>query len=281
VRVVGDFTSSGLGYIGWLCGDSVTGRYYGVAPETDGSVVFIDGGYDGVEPLERYDALDEPTANGAKTTMGLECFVDHGTVWLEEFLNDGTTVALHAGEASEVTRFDVVGAYGEALEPGFTMSVTNVTAVGSGGATGALPLDVAHLIDQVPEAYRVACTRPPSLVDRANPSARCFVQDEGDGAEVVDVSQFADREAMNAAFDAQLGSAPSGPCATPAAQSTWSTATGNGRYGCKSLPFGMSLVWTDEATNVLGSVVDLEGDYSKTFAQWSLAVETPSAPTTQ
>lgn len=276
VRVVGDFKTTGLGYFGWLCGDSATGRYYGAVPETDGSLVFIAGGYDGVFPLERYEDLGAPTASGSTTRMGVECVKDHGTVWLEAFLDDGTTVALHEEEADDVTRFDVVGAYGESLDTTFAMSVSNIAAYGSGGATGAVPLGVAQLITAVPAVYRVDCARPPSTTVASRPAAGCYVEDEGDGAEMVDLFGFETTGALNTAFDGTAGTLPEGSCAIGPAQSTWSTAAGHGRMACTSLPFGMRLSWTDETTQTLGSALDLEGDYAKTFAQWSIAMEPAS-----
>jgi len=47
---------------------------------------------------------------------------------------------VHEEDVTDVTHFDVVGMYGESLQPPFSMSVRDVTAYGMGGSTGATSL---------------------------------------------------------------------------------------------------------------------------------------------
>jgi hypothetical protein len=271
VLVSGEFKSNGLGYFGWLCGDSSTGRYYGAVPETDGSLVFIDGGKAGVQPLERYDELSAPTPDNATTTMGLECFIDGDTIWLAAYL-DGALVGLHDDEVGDMHRIDVVGAYGEALEPDFTMSLGRADAYGSGGLTGALTFADAALLDAAPVEFRDGCGVRPRTPEQPLTSLRCYLQDEGDGAEIADFARY-DAATLDDAFAREMAT-PGQPaaCASSAAQSTWSEAAGSGKVGCRQLSVGIELVWTNDRTGVLGALVDLEGDYELTDAQWQQAM---------
>jgi hypothetical protein len=264
VRVSGTFASVGRGYFGWLCGDSISGRYYGAVPETDdGSLVFIDGGYDGVEPLERYENLGRPVVSGQSTSFGLECTVDHGTVWLEAFVGDGEPIAVHESEVDDVTRFDVVGMYGEALAPGFTMTGGNVSAFGSGGASGATSIAAASFIATLPLAVGTDCVERPVDDDRLV-SVRCYIQDEGAGAEFFDVTQYPDEDAMNGAFDAAAPSATT-PCSSAVAAQTWTS----GQLRCVAQTVGVRLEWTDARSLSVGRIVDFDGTPANLYAQWS------------
>ena len=259
VRVGGRFSSSGLGYFGWLCGDSSTGRYYGAVPETDGSLVFIDGGYSGVEPLERYEELGAPISNGATTTMGIECVIDHGTLWIEAFLDDGELIALHEeSEVTDVTRFDVIGMYGEALEPAFTMTVDNVVARGAGGSTGALAFSDLPVASYAAPVAINGCVDAPRTTDETV-GLECFLQDEGTGPEMIQLATHPDSASMDA--DYQTGAASS-TCPDAPAAATWA----RGSERCVAQHVGVRLEWTDTRLNLTGSVVDFDGDYATTNA---------------
>lgn len=267
VRVSGTFASVGRGYWGWLCGDSISGRYYGAVPETDdGSLVFIDGGYDGVEPLERYENLGASVISGQSTSFGLECTIDHGSLWLEASV-DGEPIAVHEEQVDDVTRFDVVGMYGEALEPGFTMSGGDVSAYGSGGASGATSMAAASLIAGLPTPIAHDCVERP-VDDVQLLSVRCYMQDEGAGAELAQLTSYPSADAMAAAFGDDLGSAS--PCAGSAVPVNWS----HGELRCIAQAVGTRLDWTDETTAMLGSLVDFDGDAPALYAEWSSAIGT-------
>jgi hypothetical protein len=263
VRVSGTFSSSGAGYYGWLCGDSTTGRYYGAVPETDdGSLVFIAGGYDGVQPLERYEDLGRPVITGASAIVGLECVSDHGVIWLEAFVGDGEPIALHEEIVDDVTHFDVVGMYGEALEPGFAMDVTRVTGYGNGGAAGSISVDAAGFVATLPRELADECVEQPESAGAM--AVRCYIQDEGPGAELLGVAQYADMEATNAAYAASAV-APSAACAESSLASSWA----HGSLRCVGQTVGIRLEWTDDRSATLGTLVDYEAtDVAATLAQW-------------
>jgi hypothetical protein len=271
VMVTGDFRSSGLGYFGWLCGDSTSGRYYGAVPETDGSLVFIDGGRDGVNPLERYEDLSAPIADDELTTLSLECVTDGATVWLAAYI-DGALVGLHDEDVTDVHRFDVVGAYGESLEAGFAMSVERAAAFGSGGLTGAIPFTAAKLLHELPDAYLADCDVPPQTSGVHDMTVRCYLQDEGAGAEMADFAQL-DESALADAFTTLMAAGTGlASCSVRPSPSTWSTVAAHGRVGCTRLAAGIELVWTNEIDGTLGVVHDLEGDYAATATQWQTAL---------
>jgi len=267
VGIRGDFTSSGLGYFGWLCGDSATGRYYGAVPETDGSLVFIDGGYAGVEPLERYEDLGAPISNGANTSFGLECAIDHGTLWMEAYLDDGEPIAVHEAEdVTDVSRFDVLGMYGESLDPPFTTSVTNVVARGTHDATGsvsfaALPLaSYASPAAVSTELGDVTCLDTPA--SNAAASVNCYLQDEGDGPELLQLTSYSDPDAMHTAFAAEHSHEA---CPKAPAPTLWS----RGAVQCVTQHVGIAVEWTDSSLNAVGRLIDFDGDYAATQPVWS------------
>jgi hypothetical protein len=271
VMVTGDFRSSGLGYFGWLCGDSTSGRYYGAVPETDGSLVFIDGGRDGVEPLERYEDLSAPIADDALTTLSLECFTDGNVVWLAAYV-DGVLVGLHDEDVTDVHRFDVLGAYGESLEEGFTMSLERASAFGSGGLSGAIPFAAADLLGEVPDVYRGDCDVPPRPTDAETVTVRCYLQDEGAGAETAEFTQL-NGSALDDAFTTLTAPETGlGPCSIGPAPSTWSTVGSHGKVGCTRQVAGIELVWTNAIDGSLAVVHDLEDDFGATTLQWQEAI---------
>ncbi len=255
VRVGGAFTSSGLGYFGWLCGDSSSGRYYGAVPETDGSLVFIDGGYSGVEPLERYEDLGAPILAGTTTKLGIECAVDHGTLWIQAFLGDGAPIAVHEEEVDDVAHFDVVGMYGEALEPGFAMTVRDVWARAAGGATGALPFDALPVADYAAPVAPDGCQQAPRAGDEQI-ALECYIQDEGTGPELLALATYPDAATMAGAYAATSGSScPGAPAPAP-----WS----RGSTRCVAQDVGIRLEWTDSTLNLVASMIDFDGDFAAT-----------------
>ncbi len=264
VRVSGSFTSSGAGYFGWLCGDSSTGRYYGAVPQTDGSLVFIDGGYDGVEPLERYQDLNVALTDGQATKFGVECVIDHGRLWLEAFLGTGDPIAAHEEAVADISHFDVIGMYGESLQPPFATSVDDVTAFGMGALTGAMSLPAATL------GAGVAGTTPSDCV-QTSPTAGavvaidCFLQDEGVGPELLELAQYRDPGQMQAAFDME----DSGPqCVGAPPRAAWA----NGAVQCVEQTVGIRIEWTDGRSNVTGRLIDFDGDFTATDAAWRTLV---------
>ena len=260
VRVSGSFTSSGAGYFGWLCGDSSTGRYYGAVPQTDGSLVFIAGGYDGVAPLERYDNLNVALTDGQTTQLGLECVIDHGRLWLQAFLGADDPIAVHEQDVTDVTHFDVIGLYGESLQPPFAMSVSDVTAYGKGGSTGATSLPAAALIAGVADTTSADCVETlPSA--EALVGVDCYVQDEGAGPEFLELDQYRDPGAMQAAFDLENTAQQ---CIGAPARAAWA----NGAVRCVGQTVGLRVEWTDGRSNVLGRLVDLDGDFAATDTAW-------------
>jgi hypothetical protein len=270
VSVGGDFTSSGLGYFGWLCGDSSTGRYYGAVPETDGSLVFIDGGYAGVEPLERYDNLGTPIGNGATTTFGLDCVIDHGTLWMEAFVDDGQPIAIHeAQDVTDVTRFDVLGMYGESLDPPFTTSVTNIVARATHDGTGSVSFAALPLANYAQPAGSNTATTEISCLDAPAPegtaaAVNCYLQDEGQGPEMLRLASYTDAASMQKVYaQNQADACPAAPAPT-----LWS----RGSVRCVTQRVGIDLEWTDSSINVIGQLVDLDGDYGSTEPVWSQIV---------
>jgi hypothetical protein len=270
VRVGGRFTSSGLGYFGWLCGDSSAGRYYGAVPETDGSLVFIDGGYGGVEPVERYEDLGAPIASGVKTMFGLECAIDHGTLWMQALL-DGEPIAAHEVEnVTDATRFDVLGMYGESLDPPFTTSVTDIVARGTNDGTGSisfagLPLaNYAQPAAASAESGELSCLEAP-LSSAATAAVTCYLQDEGNGPELLQLSTYADAPGTAAAY-ASDDHKP--PCASGLSTTLWS----RGVVRCVSQPVGIDLEWSDSALNVVGHLIDFDGDTTATQSVWTTIV---------
>jgi len=260
VRVSGSFISSGAGYFGWLCGDSATGRYYGAVPQTDGSLVFIAGGNDGVAPLERYDSLNVAMTDGQTTQLGLECVIDHGRVWLQAFLGTDEPIAVHEEDVTDVTHFDVVGMYGESLQPPFSMSVRDVTAYGMGGSTGATSLPAAALIGGVADTTSADCVETLPAAD-ALVGVDCYVQDEGAGPEFLELDQYRDPGAMQAAFDLESSAQQ---CGGAPARAAWA----NGAVRCVGQTVGLRVEWTDGRSDVIGRLVDLDGDYALTDAAW-------------
>ena len=260
VRVSGSFTSSGSGYFGWLCGDSSTGRYYGAVPQTDGSLVFIAGGYDGVEPLERYDNLNVALTDGQTTQLGVECVIDHGRLWLQVSLGNDDAIAVHEQDVDDVTRFDVIGMYGESPEPPFTMSVEGVAAYGLGGSTGATSLPAAALVATVTDAAPADCVETLPTAD-ALVGVDCYLQDEGAGPEFLELDQYRDPGAMQAAFDLENSAQQ---CVGAPARAAWA----NGAVRCVGQTVGLRVEWTDGRSDVIGRLVDLDGDFASTDAAW-------------
>jgi len=261
LRVGGQFSSSGLGYFGWLCGDSSTGRYYGAVPETDGSLVFIDGGYEGVEPLERYEDLGAPITDGSATKMGMECAINHGTLWLEAYMDDGEPIAVHEEGVEDVTRFDVIGMYGEALEPGFTTAVDEVSARGTDDPAGSLSFSAVPLAGYgaVASSAETACVETPVSGPNVT-SVTCYLQDEGDGPELLVLTGYPDADAMDAAYEGGEVSA----CADAPAPTLWS----RGAVRCATQRVGTDVQWTDSSLDLVGHLIDFDGDAAATQSAW-------------
>ena len=176
------FTSHDVGYFGWMCGDLRSGEYYGAVPETDGSIVFVEGDRDGVDALERYEDLGLEIADGVPISVGLICALtpDHELVVIPTGPK-GEPLGVYVEEAEGYNSFDVLGVYGESLSKQFTLSVDDAVAYGAGTRTGAWSLGATGMMTHVPPALSTACVEMPGAKAAPDDGSRSHVHPPGGG----------------------------------------------------------------------------------------------------
>jgi hypothetical protein len=196
------------------------------------------------------------------------------TLWME-----GTgPVATYETDAGPDT-FNRVGAYAEARGAETYVSLANVLAFGAGGATNEISDATSELMTHIPADWLDSCyqsPRPPLLGHTAEAVVTCFLGKPGSkGAEIAEYASYLAADEMDAAYQARLGAFGSGDagnsCDVGPTETTWNFGEGtpdNGKLLCIDQFRGIRFDWTDTRLNILSSLVDFDGSYPDTYADW-------------
>jgi hypothetical protein len=268
-----DFQPQSAGIFGPMCGDSNTTSYYGAVVTDGGGLVFLESDSGKVNVLERHDDLKLDVTLGASNPMAIECSADSdGNVQIVAGLSGTGPVAVYRATGTNVHSFDVATLYGEATSDGYTLAVDSAAAWGVDNSTGTMSDGASTLLTHIPTDFQKNCYESPIWNTSAQFEVTCMLQTSGTGAEILQLQQYADTDGMNAAYQALVsafrvdstGSCESGP---NEAQWTVNEQTG-GRVLCAPQKVGIRFDWTDDASGILSSLIDLDGSYKDTFGQW-------------
>lgn len=278
VRPIGEFLANGTGIFGLMCGNTVDTHYAAVAT-TDGGIIFasIIGGQ--VNALERNDEVGLDISATASTIMGLQCtLLADGSLNMVLVVQGSGPVAVYKVEDAGITSFDVVGLYGEALDPAFTLDVDDAAAFGLGGASGEMSAEATALLAHIPSDFQTDCFEsptPPLFSEPATAVVTCILQTSGDAAEIAEYAQFESKQDMDDAYQARVdafGVTPEGSCATGPNEASWNFGAEDfGRVQCAPQAIGIRFDWTDDRLDVMSTLVDFDGDYPSTYEQWTNA----------
>lgn len=271
-----DFQPQSPGIFGPLCGDSNTVSYYGAVVTDSGGLVFLETDNGKINVLERHDDLNLDISIGGSNPLAIECSADsEGNVKIVAGLSGTGPVAVYRKTGTDVHSFDVAALYGEATAEGYTLAVDSATAWGAGGAEESMSDGATALYHHIPTDLQKDCYESPIWNTSAQFVVTCLEQTSGTGAELLQFQQYADGDSMNAAYQdfvSTFGVDSTGACETGPNETEWTiNEQPGGRVQCAPQKVGIRFDWTDDATGILSSLIDLDGSYSDTFSQWQNA----------
>jgi hypothetical protein len=285
MRVIGDFHPTKDGYFGPACASEDDKLFAGVVG-TDGSWAFVKIGNDGPEPLFFDSSAGLDVVAGESNLVALECAgTATGSLRLTLWFGTSGPVATWT-QPNGPENFDRAGAYVNAWTEGFSVAMDNVVTFGSGRADGSFGRDGEELLAHVPQDWQSSCyqgLRPPYLADTAEAVVTCFLASSNtEGAEIAEYASFASAADMEAAYQGRIAAFGAGDVAFPLhGASSCRDASGEGPYTiddiesgrllCVDQFAGMRLDWTDTRLNVLGTLIDFDGDYSAAIDDWLIA----------
>jgi hypothetical protein len=152
-------------------------------------------------------------------------------------------------------------------------------AFGNGSADGTMSDAALELMTHIPTDWVDSCyqsLRPPLYGDFAEAVVTCFIRKPGaSGAEVAEYSSYLSADQMDAGYQARVdrfGPAQNtGSCQDGSNETTWNFGEGtpdNGKLLCIEQFRGVRFDWTDDRLNILSSLVDFDGSFAKTYADW-------------
>jgi hypothetical protein len=269
-----DFSPQSKGVFGILCGDSATNNLYGAVVNAEGGLIFVQIQNGTISTLERHDNLKLDVNIADSNPMAVECNADGaGALTMIAGLKNTGPVAAYHVDADAPTSLDAVGLYGEAESDAYTLAVDLATASGLGSVDQPMSDQAQILLRHIPIDFQKNCWESPQFSDAAQYIVSCVPQTGGKGAEIERYEQYADADSMNAAYQdlvTTFGVPPSGQkCDKGPNEADWqiNEQTG-GRVQCAPQKVGIRFDWTDDLTNILGSLIDFEGSYSDTYSQW-------------
>ena len=283
MRIAAEFMPSSEGSFGILCG-SGDELLFGVLVGTDGSWSFVKVAGDAAEELQSDESAGLSVPIGASSPLALECA---GTasgmlrmqLWLE---NTGLVAIYEADEGPE--NFDRAAVYVDAASDSFSVQVDNLIAFGSGFADNQVTQEAAQLLTHVPSDWQDQCyqgLRPPLFGGTAEAVVTCFLAEPGhDGAEVAEFAQFLTTDAMDEAYQKRVDAFGTGDgvesCAVGSSEHAYRIGeVESGRLLCVPQFSGIRFDWTDSRLNILSMLVDLDGDFGLTFADWQAGGPNP------
>ena len=135
----------------------------------------------------------------------------------------------------------------------------------------AVAAPAVGLEDLADEEHVAHCYESP-VPDTAQFIVSCIAQTSGKGAELERYTQYADADAMNAAYQevvTTFGVASQGSCQSGPNETEWEVGEQpGGRVQCAPQAVGIRFDWTDDLTSILSSLIDLGGSYKETYDQW-------------
>jgi hypothetical protein len=270
---VAEYLPESDGFFGSACGDSTTGTYYGAVVGTDGSLVFISIIDNKVNVLSRKDKLGLDAAVGSTVLVALECTANsNGDVSLIAGLPHTGPVAVDVEPGAGPTSFDYIGMYGEAASDSYTLGVDEAVLYGVGGSDGTMSDGAQQVMSHIPTDFQQNCHESPLYNDAATYVVTCIPQTSGTGAEIEQYKQFASKADMDATYQDLVGAfgvESTGTCQSGPNETNWTiSGTTFGRVQCAPQKTGIRFDWTDDTTTILSSLIDFQGSYSDTYAQW-------------
>jgi hypothetical protein len=269
----GDFYPDSKGYFGLLCGMKSSGTFFGAITGTTGGLVFIEIDNGVVSVLERHDNQGLTVNVGDSNPMALECSSSiDGVVSMIVGLSNTGPVAVYRQPGGPIDGFDITGIYGEAGNDAYVLG-TNFAAAWGAAQNGQMSEGAQTLFEFMPSDLQNNCYESPVWNTAATYVVTCLEQVKGKGAEVFQYHEFDDNAALNAAYQdlvTAFGVESTGSCKTGPNETTWSFDSGDvgGRVQCAPQTVGVRFDWTDDETNIEGTLVDLDGDYGDVYDQW-------------
>jgi hypothetical protein len=277
LQPVAEFAPQSDGAFGLLCGDSLSGEFFGAIENSGGGIVFVEINGGNISVLERQDDLGLPVHVGSASGMVLRCNVDGlGGITLETGLTGTGPAAVYQQQSGAPIKFNVVGMYAESSSDGFSLIVSEAAAFGVGGSSGTLSDGAQELLSHVPSDFQDSCFESPIFSDDASYVLTCVLQAKGKGAEVAQFEQFDTKEQMDRSYQAivdQFGAEEKDTCQDGPHETTWQLGdTVYGSLACADEAVGIRFDWTDDRLNILSTLIDHEGNYANTYEQWTNSV---------
>jgi hypothetical protein len=278
MRVIGDFYPTNEGRFGPVCasGDE---RLFGAVVGTDGSWAFVKITDNVPEDLFGDPEAGLTVAAGGSNLVALECAgTSTGALRLTLWVGESGPVGTWT-QPSGPENFDRAGTYVDALGDGFSVAMEDVILFGSGSADGSFSPAAEELLGHVPRDWQTSCypgLRPPYLARTAEAVVTCFLSSSNaDGAELAEYASYSSAADMDAAYQQRIESFGTGDDVSSCADSSGEgdyTIDGvtSGRLLCVDQFAGIRFDWTDTRLNILSTLVDFDGDYEATFAEWQV-----------
>ena len=278
MRVVGDFYPTNEGRFGPVCA-SGEDRLFGAIIGSDGSWAFVRIDNNGAEELFGDDSAGLDVASGASNLVALECAGTATgsmrlTLWFGRSGPVGTWTQDNGPE-----NFDRAGVYVDAASDNFSLEMDQVILFGSGIADGSYSPEGETLLAHVPADWQSTCypgLRPPYLARTAEAVVTCLLSSSNaDGAELAEYAAYSSAADMEAAYQERIEAFGTGngvsSCADSSGEGEYTIGgVESGRLLCVDQFAGIRFDWTDTRLNILSTLVDFDGDYGATFADWQV-----------
>ncbi len=282
LALTGEFTPASDAAFGLLCDSGDQTLVGGIVSTMDGEWIFVQIDSSGLTVLERSstNALDIPV--GQPTDLAVECgAMTTGELHLEMWLAGAGMVASYQ-QATGPSSFDHAAAYAESEADGATVSLTHAAAYGVANLNGE-PSSGAQdlLLNHVPHDWSSSCFEGPvpgPYGGMAQFRVVCFLGDVGHtGAEIAQYTQYDNTDDMNAAYQSRVAAFPAGSadsCQNGSRETPYhytGQSVDAGRLLCTDQAVGIRFDWTENSLDILSTLIDFDGSYTDTFADWGNA----------
>jgi hypothetical protein len=284
MRIAAEFIPASEGRFGLFC-LSNDNDLWGAVVGTDGSWALGDLGENDAGTVGFNRLVEDQNAGlnvpiGESVPLAVECAgLITGGLRLTLSLDDTGPVAIY--ETNEgPDNFNMAAAYAEATGTATSVDVDDILVFGSGFADNQITDAAGDLMTHIPDDWQDQCyqsLRPPLFFGTAEAVVTCFLGTPGDdGAEIAEYASFLDADAMTDAYEDRV--ATFGPdeqadtCEEGSAERSYHFgAEGSpevGRLMCGDQFRGARYDWTDIRLNILGTLVDFDGEYGKLWDDW-------------
>ena len=275
--VAGQFVPASQGAMGVMCG-TADGTSYGALVSTGDVLIFFSIAGGQIEVFDSYSDLGLGVTPGSTIVLSVGCALasDDTLRMIASVNNSGALATYHGSEP--IDGFTSMLLYSEPSEAGYVLDVDGAVALGKGDEVEPSE-EAAELLTHLPEDVQESCIEFPRHDVELRALVTCFMQPEGDGAEAANYQAFTDPAALETSYQGAVDRwavESTGDCETGPNESSWTfNDVERGRLMCAPQTVGIRFDWSNTETNIMGTMLDFEGDYGLTYADWAEVAGTP------